>query len=309
MNVPHSRASGPPLARPRSSPMEQSSPVADAPEDVCSKRVLLLVGTGLIGGSFALASRANRLFDRIVGIDSNPEALETARALGIVEGPEQAFEPTAICIATPVSRIATCVADAASRYPGVPIFDVGSVKATVVDTLRASGEVPANFVPCHPIAGSETVGASAARADLFQGRSVIITPVDETDPDTVSSVESWWRGVGASVTMARPHSHDRLVAATSHLPHLVAFALMEVLDDIDDRDLSAYIGDGFLDLSRVAASDPTIWSDILQENRDATLRLGRQLAARLAIDEDKPALKQRIARARNMRLDLDGSLD
>ena len=267
--------------------------------------VLLLVGTGLIGGSFALAARANGLFDRIIGIDSNSDALETARALGIVEGPEQAFEPTAICIATPVSRIAKCVADAASRYPGVPIFDVGSVKATVVDTLRTGGELPADFVPCHPIAGSEAVGASAARADLFQGRSVIITPVDETDPGKVSSVESWWRGVGASVTTADPRSHDRLVAATSHLPHLVAFALMEVLDDVDDGGLSAYIGDGFRDLSRVAASDPTIWSDILQENREAILRLGRHLAARLAIDEDKPALKQRIAKARNMRLDLD----
>ena len=272
-------------------------------------RVLLLVGTGLIGGSFALAARANGLFDRIIGIDSNPEALETARALGIVEGPEQSFEPTAICIATPVSRIAECVADAASRYPGVPIFDVGSVKATVVDTLRSSGQIPGDFVPCHPIAGSETVGASAARADLFQGRSVIITPVDETDRDTVSSVESWWRGVGASVTTANPRSHDRLVAATSHLPHLVAFALMEVLDDIDDETLSAYIGDGFRDLSRIAASDPTIWSDILRENSEATLRLAQQLAARLTIDEDRAALKHRIERSRSLRLGLDDPLD
>ena len=271
--------------------------------------VLLLVGTGLIGGSFALAARANGLFDRIVGIDSNPEALETARALGIIEGPEQSFEPTAICIATPVSRIAECVADAASRYPAIPIFDVGSVKATIVDTLRGSGKVPGNFVPCHPIAGSETVGASAARADLFRGRSVIITPVDETDPHAVSRVESWWRGVGASVTMADSQSHDRLVAATSHLPHLVAFALMEILDDIDDGTLPAYIGDGFRDLSRVAASDPVIWSDILRENREPTLRLARQLAARLTIDEDKAALKRRIDKSRSMRLGLDDSLD
>ena len=267
--------------------------------------VLLLVGTGLIGGSFALAARANGVFDRIIGIDSNPEALETARELGIVDGPEQAFEPTAVCIATPVSRIAACVADAASRYPGVPIFDVGSVKETVVDTLRAGGEVPVDFVPCHPIAGSETVGASAARADLFQGRSVIVTPVEETDPDAVSRVESWWRGVGAAITTADPRNHDRLVAATSHLPHLVAFALMEVLDDIDDTTLPAYIGDGFRDLSRIAASDPAIWSDILQENRDTVLRLARQLAARLTIDEDKAALRHRIAKSRSLRLGLD----
>ena len=272
-------------------------------------KVLLLVGTGLIGGSFALAARASGLFDRIVGIDSNPDALEAARTLGIVERGGPSFEPTAVCIATPVSRIAECVADAALRYPGTPIFDVGSVKATVVDALRASGRVPRDFVPCHPIAGSETGGASAARADLFKGRSVIITPVDETDPGAVAKVESWWRQVGAAVTMADPRSHDRLVAATSHLPHLVAFALMEVLGEIEDGTLSAYIGDGFRDLSRIAASDPTIWSDILQENREPVLRLAAQLATRLTINEDKAALQHRIARARSMRIGLDDASD
>ena len=267
-------------------------------------RVLLVVGTGLIGCSFALAARANGLFDRIVGIDSNPEALATARSLGIV-GPEESFEPTAVCVATPVSRIADCVVDAAARHPGVPIFDVGSVKATVLDTLRASGEVPPNFVPCHPIAGSETAGARAARADLFQQRSLIITPVDETDPDTLARVESWWRHVGAVVTVQDPGAHDRIIAATSHLPHLVAFALMEVLDGIDEKFLPAYIGDGFRDLSRVAASDPTIWSDILHANREATLQLAGQLGARLTIDGDKAALKRRIANARDFRVGLD----
>ena len=272
-------------------------------------KVLVLVGTGLIGGSFALAARASGLFDRIVGIDSNPDALETARALGIVDVGGPSFEPTAICIATPVSRIAECVADAALRYPDTPIFDVGSVKATVVEALRASGRVPRDFVPCHPIAGSETVGASAARADLFRGRSVIITPVEETDSDAVAKVESWWHQVGAAVTLADPRSHDRIVAATSHLPHLVAFALMELLHEFDDDNVSAYIGDGFRDLSRIAASDPTIWSDILQENREAVLRLADHLAARLTIDEDKVALKHRVASARGMRVGLDEGPD
>ena len=305
MSVPHSRASGPPVARPRSSPLEQSPRVADAPEDVCSMRVLLLVGTGLIGGSFALAARANGVFDRVVGVDPNPEALATARALGIVDGPELPLEPTAICVATPVSRIAECVAEVAARHPGIPIFDVGSVKATIVDALRNRGGVPPAFVPCHPIAGSETVGAGAARADLFQHRSVIITPVDETDADSLAAVESWWQRVGAVVTKQDPDTHDRIVAATSHLPHLVAFALMEVLDTTDEKALSAYIGDGFRDLSRVAASDPTIWTDILQANRQAILALARQLGSRLTIDDDRSTLKRRIARARNLRVGLD----
>jgi len=267
--------------------------------------VLLLVGTGLIGGSFALAARANEVFDHIVGIDKSPQALATARSLGIVDGSETALEPTAICVATPVSHIAECVADVAARYPGVPIFDVGSVKATIVDALRTRGGVPPHFVPCHPIAGSETVGAGAARGDLFQRRSVIITPVEETDAVAVAAVQSWWQRVGADVTMQDPQTHDRIVAATSHLPHLIAFSLMEVLDEIDEKSRSAYIGDGFRDLSRVAASDPTIWSDILQANREETLALARQLGARLSIEDDKSALKRRIARARNLRVGLD----
>lgn len=269
--------------------------------------VLLLVGTGLIGGSFALAARAHGVFDRIVGVDADPEALATARALGIVEDSEATFEPNAVCIATPVGRIAECVADAAARYPGIPIFDVGSVKASIVDALRAGGGMSPNFVPCHPIAGAETGGARAARAALFQGRSLIITPVDETDPETTATVASWWRRVGATVMLHDPDAHDRIIAATSHLPHLVAFALMEVLDAIDDQALPAYIGDGFRDLSRIAAADPTIWSDILQANREAISPLVRQLGARLTINDDKAALRRRIAKARVLRLGLEDS--
>ena len=268
--------------------------------------VLLLVGTGLIGGSFALAARAHGLFDRVIGTDSNPEALSTACSLGIVERPETSIDPTGVCIATPVSQIAKQVADAATRYPGVPIFDVGSVKTMVVDSLRNKGTVPPHFVPCHPIAGSEKVGARAARADLFQGRSVIITPVEETNPETVATVESWWRRIGAIVASHDPGTHDRIIAATSHLPHLVAFALMEILEGLDERAIEAYIGDGFRDLSRVAASDPTIWSDILQANRDATLGLAKQLGTRLVIDDNKAALRRRLAKARDLRVRLDG---
>lgn len=290
MKVPHSRASGPPVARPPSSSLE----------------VLLLVGTGLIGGSFALAARAQGLFDRVIGIDSNADALSTACSLGIVERPETSIEPTGVCIATPVSQIAEQVADAAKRYPGVPIFDVGSVKTMVVDSLRNDGAVPPHFVPCHPIAGSERVGARAARVDLFEGRSVIITPVEETDPETVATVESWWRRIGAAVTTHNPRTHDRIIAATSHLPHLVAFALMEVLEGLDEKAIGPYIGDGFRDLSRVAASDPTIWSDILQANRDATLGLAKQLGTRLVIDDNKAALRRRLAKARDLRARLDG---
>lgn len=266
---------------------------------------LLLVGTGLIGGSFALAARAAGLFDRIDGVDANPTALRHARDLGIVDPPSDAVTPEAVCVATPVSSVANCVARMARRHPDAAVFDVGSVKGSVIDALRARGALPANYVPCHPVAGSEKSGAGAARADLFAGRTVIVTPTAETDPSATSRVAGWWRAVGAVVTEQTPERHDCLLAATSHLPHLVAFALMEMVGEIDEATLQACLGGGFRDFSRIAAADAAVWADILHENRDAVGRWAQTLAARLAVDEDKAALARRIDQARALRLRLD----
>ena len=274
---------------------------------------LLLVGTGLIGGSFALAARRHGLFDQIAGIDANPSALAEARARGIVDAevaPDADHEapsaaPDAVCVATPTSHIARCIEELAARHPEAVLFDVGSVKSKVIDTLRARGGLPVRYVPCHPVAGSERSGPSAARADLFEGRSVILTPVPETDSAATARVAGWWRALGAEVTEQPPELHDRILAATSHLPHLVAFALMEVLADVDDDTLRATIGGGFRDFSRIAAADPAIWSDILHENREAVLAWAGELAARLAIDPDKETLARRLAAARDRRRRLD----
>ena len=266
---------------------------------------LLLVGTGLIGGSFALAARAAGLFERVDGMDANPAALAAARARGIVDAPGAAIEPTAVCIATPVGAIAEHVALAAERHPQAVIFDVGSVKAPAIRALRAQGGPPPAFVPCHPVAGSERHGAAAARADLFEGCSVVVTPVAETDAAVVARVSGWWRDVGATVTRQTPEAHDCLLAATSHLPHLIAFALMEMLDDVDDATLRRAVGGGFRDFTRIAAADAAVWGDILHENRDQVLRWVEALAPRLVVEEDKAALAQRIAAARAKRLRLD----
>ncbi|MDE0348769.1 MAG: prephenate dehydrogenase/arogenate dehydrogenase family protein [Gammaproteobacteria bacterium] len=266
---------------------------------------LLLVGTGLIGGSFALAARRRGLFDRIDGIDTDARALADARSHGVVDAPGPEIRPDAVCVATPASHIASCVEEMGRRHPDAVLFDVGSVKSPVVDALRAGGRVSPRFVPCHPVVGSERSGPSAARADLFEGRSVVVTPVAETDAETVGRVSGWWRTVGARVTECPPGEHDRILAVTSHLPHLLAFALMEVLSDFDDETLRATVGGGFRDFSRIAASDPAIWSDILHENREAVLAWAEKLVARLAIDDDKEALRQRLADARERRRRLD----
>ena len=267
--------------------------------------VLLLVGTGLIGGSFALAARRGGLFDRIEGIDVEPSALAAARAHGVIDGGASSMTPDAVCVATPTSKIADSIESMAERYPEAVLFDVGSVKFPVIETLRQRGGLPSRYVPCHPVVGSEKSGPAAARADLFEGRSVIVTPVSETDRRVTERVAGWWRTLGAVVTEQAPDTHDRILAATSHLPHLVAFALMEVLADVDDDTLRATVGGGFRDFSRIAGADPAIWSDILHENRAAVLAWADKLAARLAIEPDKEALARRLTAARDRRRRLD----
>ena len=267
---------------------------------------LLVVGTGLIGGSFALAARAAGLFERFHGLDADPAALAVARERGIVDAADPGMAPTAVCVATPVSHVAEHVAQMARRFPDATIFDVGSVKAPAIRALREQGALPPAFVPSHPVAGSERHGAAAARADLFEGCSVIVTPAAETDVAAIAQVSGWWREIGATVTEQTPEAHDCLLAATSHLPHLLAFALMELLDDVDEATLRRSVGGGFRDFTRIAAADPAVWGDILHGNRDAVLHWVEALTARLTVAEDKAALVRRLATAQAKRRQLDG---
>ena len=219
---------------------------------------LLLVGTGLVGGSFARAAKSRGVFDRVVGMDRDPAALAEAVDLGVVDAPAESFAGhAAVCIAVPVAGIAACVRDAVVDH--APVFDVGSVKAPILEALRP---VPPNYVPCHPIAGSERNGPAEARADLFEGRAVVLTPVAATDPDAVAAVTSYWEAVGARVVAEDPDDHDRRFALVSHLPHLVAFAFMETASG-GPLDV---VGNGFRDFARTAGADPDVWTDILHAN-------------------------------------------
>ena len=257
-------------------------------------RSLLLIGTGLVGGSFAKAAKARALFERIVGIDRDGAALDQALELGVID--EAADAPggdcDAVCVAVPVGAIADHVRDAALHCPG-PVFDVGSVKGAVIDALEP---VPPNFVPCHPIAGSELHGPTAARADLFEDRVAVMTPVAETDDGALDAVRGYWEAVGARVVEQTPASHDRCFALVSHLPHLVAFAFMDAAARAGPFE---HVGNGFRDFVRIAGADADVWTDILHANAGQIRpRLDELIETlgdfRTAMEEGGGALRQRV---------------
>lgn len=227
----------------------------------------LVVGTGMIGSSFALAARRAGTFEAIIGADPHPA---TARTLNVfddlVMSVQDAPPVDAVLIAVPPSAIAPVLAKVLDEQRDVVIFDVGSVKAQVIDQVRSTlGELPTCFVPCHPMAGSHETGAGAARADMFDGANVFLTPTATTDEDAVAQVSQWWRDCGAEVLGVDAARHDQMVALTSHLPHLVAFAFM-AFADAHGEDLTAYTGPGFRDFTRIAAADPALWRDISENN-------------------------------------------
>ncbi len=267
---------------------------------------LLLVGTGLIGGSFALAARRAALFDHVIGIDRDEEMLRHAIESGVVdEGlPDGIMPPredvAAVCLGVPVSAIAEWVQRVAGCFSDdTPIFDVGSVKSKVV---REISPPRPNFVPCHPIAGSEKQGPLNASADLFVGQKIVVTPLSETREAIVRVVESYWHAVGATTHRESAESHDRKLAVTSHLPHLLAFAMMEL---VKEANAEQHIGNGFKDFTRLADSDPDIWANIfagnreeLEANLERLIDLTREIGA---LTGDLDALRQRIESARRRR--------
>lgn len=243
---------------------------------------LSIVGLGLLGGSVAKAARAGSLAQEIVGVGRNRDRLEPAlreRAVDrittdLAEGVEGA---DLIVLATPVTVLERQLADVwRAASPRTLITDVGSTKVGIVKAAEALGlSRPLDFVGSHPMAGSNLSGFAVARADLFSGATVIVTPTDRTPPDAVKRVTGLWEAMGGRVTIMDPATHDRAVAAISHLPHLVVDALVAAVTDMDPRFLEV-AARGFKDTTRIAASDPTVWREIFQQNREA---LGEALAA------------------------------
>ena len=270
--------------------------------------VLGLIGTGLIGGSVALAARKYSVVDKVVGIDNDQSTIDRAIALGIVDSAiddvSRLGAADLVCVAVPTHAIADCVLSTVSAVgESIPVFDVGSVKSAVLNKMN---KVPRNFIPCHPISGSERQGPGASSPQLFDGVPVVITPVADSDPTIKEKINEFWIGVGANVYEQTPEEHDRDMALISHLPHMVAFVLMELLKESPEY-LLERIGGSFRDMIRVAAADPVIWSNILSDNSTLiTERLGefKESLDRLSVlcQGDSKHLSLHIEKIREARL-------
>ena len=271
---------------------------------------LAVIGVGLIGGSFALALKAAKAVEHVVGVGRNSANLELARSRGIIDA--VAADPAAaarhadlVLVAAPVGQYARIFSALMSTK--AVITDGGSTKRDVVATARkALGANLARFVPGHPIAGAEKSGAAAADAELFRGRRVVLTPLKETSAEAASVVEEAWKQCGARVSRMDPAEHDAVLATVSHLPHLLAFALVhEVARRGNSAELFSFAAGGFRDFTRIASSHPEMWRDICVANRDRVLDEVRRFSAKLdqvkALLERPAELEKLFAEAREAR--------
>ena len=239
-----------------------------------------VVGCGLMGGSFALALKRAGLVKHVVGYSKSPSTTEKARRMGVIDvAAESALLAVSgsdiVLIAVPVAASeATFRAIRHLVAPGVLFMDVGSTKREVVDAARrVLKERVGSFVPAHPITGKEVAGVANADAALYSGRQVILTPLPQTDPVLVQKATDVWSAIGAHVLKMTPENHDAAFAAVSHLPHLLAFAYFSaVAKQPAGRDYLSLAGPGFRDFTRIAASDPAVWRDILSSNREEILK-------------------------------------
>lgn len=254
-----------------------SSRPADAGAPLIGR--LVIVGVGLIGGSFALALKGQGLVGRVVGLGRTRATLEEAKALGVIdeiaETPEAALKGAdLVLVAAPVGQMQAVFASLAPHLAaGTVVTDAGSTKEDVVAAARAGlGERISQFVPAHPIAGGEKSGPAAARPDLYVNRKVILAPLPESEPAGVALVEQAWLACGARVFRMTPPEHDQVFAAVSHLPHLLAFALVERIGRHPRADLLwQHAAAGFRDFTRIASSHPEMWRDICIANRQSLL--------------------------------------
>ena len=240
---------------------------------------LVVVGVGLIGASFSLALKAAGRVRRVVGVGRTRANLEQALAMGAIDESAEDARLAAdgadfILVATPVGAMSDVFGRIAPKLGGhAVVTDAGSTKQSVIATARAAlGERIAQFVPGHPIAGSDESGAAAATASLYRDRELILTPLPENSPQAVARVRAAWQACGARVSEMCAAEHDAVLAAVSHLPHLLSYALVhELAARADAAQLFAHAGAGLRDVTRLAASHPEMWRDICLANREALL--------------------------------------
>ncbi len=241
---------------------------------------LVIIGLGLIGGSFAKGLRERGLFREVIGVDLDPESRRLAVELGVVDRCE--VDLLAACqgadviqLAVPILAMEKLLAELAKLELGAAVLtDVGSAKGNVVRAARLAFTGKAvRFVPGHPIAGSEQSGVEASNAQLFRRHKVILTPCEQSDEPALALVDALWRELGADVEHMEVEHHDQVLAATSHLPHLLAFTLVDSLAKRSENlEIFRYAAGGFRDFTRIAGSDPVMWHDIFLANREAVLR-------------------------------------
>ncbi len=286
---------------------------------------LCLIGVGLIGGSIAQAARQQGLCKQIVafGHEKNSPNLQLARQLGVIDDfytdlPAALEQADLVIIATPVGAVSSVFAQLKPYWNPQAIYsDACSTKGSVVEAVQAVfGQVPDNFVPAHPIAGAERSGVEASSADLYQNRRVIITPLATTDTQAVDKLSQFWRQLGSSVSLMSVEHHDTVLAATSHLPHILAFALVGLLGHKDEqREIFKYAAGGFKDFSRIASSDPIMWQDICLANKNEIIPLIQQYKAELSrieqmlADDQAQQLFDTFTYARNARQRFLDTLD
>ncbi len=231
---------------------------------------IAIVGVGLIGGSIAAAIKSRKLAREVVGVGRSRERLEAARDAGLIDAPltrlDALRECSLVVVCTPVDRIVDDVMRVAGQLPaGTLVTDAGSVKESICAELEGDTGLPVQFVGSHPLAGSEQGGWEHADANLFAGRTCVVTPVPTTAEAATIAVERFWRSLGMRTVRMSPAEHDRKLALTSHLPHVAAAALASLLS----ADELALAATGFRDTTRVASGDPRLWAPILQQNSEA----------------------------------------
>ena len=256
-------------------------------------RRLLIIGLGLIGGSLALAARRRGLANEIIGASRSQSTLDAALALGVVDRvvvdlPTELKSLEAgdvVVLGVPTLTVPATLRTLRQYLPEAVTFtDAASVKGSVVAAAReVYGRIPAAFVPGHPIAGSEKSGVAAAKPDLYIDHQVILTPLPETGGSHLERVSALWEGVGARVALMSVAEHDEVLAATSHVPHLLAYSLVDTLAAMEEnQEIFRYAAGGFRDFTRIAASDPVMWHDITLANREAIIGVLDNVSEHLA---------------------------
>ena len=274
-----------------------------------------LIGCGLMGSSFALALKRAGLVKRVVGYSKSPSTTERARQMGVIdiEAPSALLAVSGadiVLLAVPVS--ATEATFKAIRHlitPNTLIMDVGSTKSDVVDAARrVLRDRLGCFVPAHPITGKEVSGVEHADVNLYKGKQVVLTPIERTYTSQLQKAVSVWTALGCHVVQMSPHAHDAAYAAVSHLPHLISFALMNsIAGQAQGADYLSLAGPGFRDFTRIAASDPKMWRDILIANREELLAQSKifhqtlQSLEKLIFDSDGDGLEKLIEHASETR--------